>query len=492
MYCLFGLFFVPIVLSSTISISWQNHHSQADIEQIVGRVVEKCPDISYAYYLTTGRTTSTPNGNRLFVIAFGKYANTSEKGIPEFKYIANMHGDEVVGRELLIRLAVYLCDEFISQNTFVHRLLNRTRIHILPSMNPDGWEIAAYNKKFHELGRGNSKKVDLNRDFPDLTKKFYSNLRNGGPLDHLQPDEIDVEKAQIETRMVMKWLDKINFVLGANIHGGDLVANYPFDKSIAGNSAESITPDNPTFVELAESYADHHPRMKKGIKKCYDSDNHFTDGITNGARWYSLNGGMQDYNYLHTNSFEITLELGCEKYPNASELPRYWNENKMSLLNYILQVHRGIKGTVYGYLENTHIPIEYAIIKVTNITDPTIPTPILHNINTDQFGEYYRLLTKGKYIVTASADGFIPAMACVDVQHTPSINGPFVEAQQVNFLLLPTNFKRYNELNSITIPLVFKQFHISGYLHDKLCLKQYSEIINMIPQTTWVDEDSLT
>ncbi|RTG90376.1 uncharacterized protein DC041_0012347 [Schistosoma bovis] len=208
MYCLFGLFFVPIVLSSTISISWQNHHSQADIERIIKRVIEKCPDISYAYYLTTGRITTTPNLNRLFVIAFGKYANTSVKGtvyiyvindvgIPEFKYIANMHGDEVVGRELLIRLAVYLCDEFTSQNTFVHKLLNRTRIHILPSMNPDGWEIAASNKKFHELGRCNARKVDLNRDFPDLTKKFYINLRNGGPLDHLQPDEIDVEKVNL-------------------------------------------------------------------------------------------------------------------------------------------------------------------------------------------------------------------------------------------------------------------------------------------------------
>lgn len=70
-------------------------------------------------------------------------------------------------------------------------------------------------------------------------------------------------------------------------------------------------------------------------------------------------------------------------------------------------------------------------------------------------------------------------MACVDVQHTPSINAPFVEAQQVNFLLLPTNFKRYNELNSITIPLVSKKFHVSGYLHDKLCLKQYNEIMNV-------------
>ncbi|CAH8590333.1 unnamed protein product [Schistosoma turkestanicum] len=491
MNCLFGFFFIHTVLCSTISISWRNHHSQADIERIINRVTEKCPDISQAYYLATGGITTTQNGNRLFVIALGKHVNSSKRGIPEFKYIGNMHGDEVVGRELLIRLAVYLCDEFIAENPLIHKLLSRTRIHILPSMNPDGWEIAAYNSYSREFGRDNSERVDLNRDFPDLTKKFYHNLLSGGPLDHLQPDEVDVQKAQIETKMVMEWLDKINFVLGANMHGGDLVANYPFDKSTTGYAAESITPDNPTFVELAESYADHHLRMKKGIKRCHDPNNHFNDGITNGARWYSLNGGMQDYNYLHTNSFEITLELGCEKYPNASELPRYWDENKMSLLNFILQVHRGIKGIVYGYVENNYIPMEYAVIKVTNITDPTNPTPILHNINTDQFGDYYRLLTKGKYIVTASADDFIPAVACVDVKHTPSINGPFLEAQQVDFLLLPKNPQRSNVSNTTWTSSTLKKFHISGYLQDKVCLKQYSEVMDTMPPNTWVDEYNL-
>ncbi|TNN07349.1 Carboxypeptidase N catalytic chain isoform 2 [Schistosoma japonicum] len=486
MYYFLGLFFIQTVLCSTVTIKWQNHHSEADIERIFRRVVEKCPDISFMYYLTSDRANETENGNRLLVIALGKHADRSERGIPEFKYIANMHGDEVVGRELLIRLAVYLCDEFISQNAFVHKLLSKTRIHILPSMNPDGWDIASSNRNMYSFGRDNSKQVDLNRDFPDLTKKFFSNLQSGGPLDHIQPDEIDVQKAQIETKMVMDWLDKFNFVLSANIHGGDLVANYPFDRSITGNSTESITPDNPTFVELAESYADLHHRMKKGIKECYDSDNYFNDGITNGAKWYSLNGGMQDYNYLHTNCFEITLELGCKKYPDASELPRYWNENKMALLNYIIQVHRGIKGTVYGYVESTLIPMENAIIKVTNITNSANPVPILHNINTDQFGNYYRLLTKGKYIVTALVDGFEPAVACIDVQHVPSINGPFIEAKQVDFLLLPTNLKQYSGLNSVETQPISKSFHVSGHLHDE-CLKQYSEMMNTIQQTKWVD-----
>ena len=46
----------------------------------------------------------------------------------------------------------------------------------------------------------------------------------------------------------------------------------------------------------------------------------FEDGITNSAMWYSVSGGMQDWNYLHTNDFEITMELGCTKYPRHEEL----------------------------------------------------------------------------------------------------------------------------------------------------------------------------
>lgn len=64
-----------------------------------------------------------------------------------------------------------------------------------------------------------------------------------------------------------------------------------------------------------------------------------------------LLGGMQDYNYIWAQCFEITLELSCCKYPREEKLPLFWNDNRASLIEYIRQVHLGL---CLLLLVNTH------------------------------------------------------------------------------------------------------------------------------------------
>ena len=55
---------------------------------------------------------------------------------------------------------------------------------------------------------------------------------------------------------------------------------------------------------------------------------------------------MQDFNYIHSNCFEVTFELSCCKYPNAAELANEWKLNKESLLQFMEATHWGVHGVV--------------------------------------------------------------------------------------------------------------------------------------------------
>lgn len=127
--------------------------------------------------------------------------------------------------------------------------------------------------------------------------------------------------------------------------------------------------------------------------KCTNDTFSFKEGIVNGATWYSVIGGMQDFNYLNTNCFELTIEMGCTKFPYKKDLESYWHDNRESLLTYMEQVNRGIKGFV---LDDKGKAVQNAEISIKGID---------HSIKTAVDGDYWRIVAPGDYDLSITAYG---------------------------------------------------------------------------------------
>ncbi|MED6261809.1 hypothetical protein ATANTOWER_010387 [Ataeniobius toweri] len=65
------------------------YHSNSEIEQYLHQVSSANPDITHLYSI--GKSVK---GQQLWVLALGVSPRRHTVGVPEFKYVANMHGNE--------------------------------------------------------------------------------------------------------------------------------------------------------------------------------------------------------------------------------------------------------------------------------------------------------------------------------------------------------------------------------------------------------------
>ena len=114
-----------------------------------------------------------------------------------------MHGDETVGRMLVIYFAEYLLQNYVKGDARVKKIVDDIEIYLLPSLNPDGFAKSPEGSCFRSNGRRNANNKDLNRDFP---RRF-----------DFPAGEQDVAKMfegrQKETRAMMRWILKEPFVM---------------------------------------------------------------------------------------------------------------------------------------------------------------------------------------------------------------------------------------------------------------------------------------
>lgn len=106
------------------------HHNFTAMESFMKEIHETYPKLTNFY--SVGKSVENRD---LWVLEISKNPGQHVSLVPEFKYIANMHGNEVVGREMLLLLIKYICENY-GLNKRITDLVENTRIHIMPSMNP--------------------------------------------------------------------------------------------------------------------------------------------------------------------------------------------------------------------------------------------------------------------------------------------------------------------------------------------------------------------
>ena len=265
-----------------------------EIEKTLKTINKNFPAITKLYSI--GKSVKNRD---LWVMKLSKNVNVDDAR-PEFKYIANMHGDEIVGRELMVRFIKELTENY-GKDKRITELLDKTQIHILVSMNPDG---AAAGTRY------NTKGVDLNRDFPDFTTADNMDSTN---------------KRAPETQAVMNWQGQHKFKLSANFHGGAEVVNYPWDTTPQKFDQDELVKD------ISLEYAHNAPYIAASTQ--------FENGITNGFAWYEVDGGMQDWSIHYRKDLQVTVELSDTKWPDYSTIDYYYEQNRAALIGFIERIH---------------------------------------------------------------------------------------------------------------------------------------------------------
>jgi hypothetical protein len=292
--------------------------------------------------------------------------NGSPAGKPKFLYTSTIHGDETTGWIMMLRLIDELCT---STDSRIVNLVNNLDIFIFPNTNPDG-TYAGGNNTVTGATRANGNGIDMNRNYPD-------------PHSSAHPDG---NSYQTETQWFMQLAETYPFTMAANYHGGAEVMNYPWDNTKTRHA------DDAWWQYVSREYAN----LCHAVSSSYMTDQN--SGITNGADWYMIGGGRQDYMNGYRQCREITIECSTTKNPSASQLPTFWNYNHNAILTYMEQCLNGIHGVVRDAY--TRQVISGATITVQSHDDE------YSIVSSHDAGDFHRPIKGGGWTLSIAKTGY--------------------------------------------------------------------------------------
>jgi hypothetical protein len=360
--------------------SWDRYPSYQVYVDLIQKLAQDFPNICRLD--TIGYSVE----NRL-ILSLKIYDNATENA-PKFFYSSTIHGDELTGAVVLLRLADYLLKNHQTNNE-IQNLISNTQIYICPIANPDG-VYAGGNNNVSYATRYNANYVDLNRNFPN-------------PKYGQHPDG---EQHQKETLAFMQYSLQEDFDISINIHGGAEVCNYPWD---TWRENQKQHPDTEWFISLCQEFI--------SIVRNAGGNNYFSDvtysGITNGGDWYRIYGSRQDWQNWYTKARELTLEVSTTKTPSSNLLPHYWNKLKDGLISFIINSQIGVEGVIKDITNGEKI--ENATIEILEIDYDSLFT---HSNNQ---GYYFRALLPGNYQMKVSAQGYNDTIITLNIEDNSTL-----------------------------------------------------------------------
>jgi len=362
----------PVVMSSSASEAkdWDTYPTYSAYVAMMNGFASSYPNLCQIINVGT-----TVNGRAILVAKISDNVASEEKE-PEVLLTSTIHGDETTGWILMLRLIDTLLSQYGTDPRLAN-IVNSMELYIGPNTNPDGTYYGGDNT-VASARRYNANGIDLNRNYPD-----YDGSLNEGAI-------------QPETQALMDFANAHSFVFGINYHGGAEVVNYPWDYTY------TLHPDDAWFISSSLVYASN--AQANGPSGYFTSVS--SNGITNGADWYVIAGGRQDWMNYTRNGREVTIECSNTKMPAASTMPDYWNYNYEAMLSYLELALNGIHGTVVDAYGN---PLSATInISGYDNTYSTVETDATH-------GDFYRYLQPGTYTLTVTTPGYDPQTLQVTV-----------------------------------------------------------------------------
>ena len=332
---------------------------------------------------------------------------------PAFLYSATMHGDEVVGYYMMLRLIDYILNN-ATTDPMVQNVLNNVDLYICPLENPDGTYHSANDRISSSYStRYNWNNVDMNRNYPYL------------------PGVSGSANVQPETQAYINWVQDKHFVMSVNFHGGAELTNFPWDTWASNTRMHA---DDAWFRYICQNYVDDCQAIDPTYMVGETAYNPGCGAVTEGGDWYEITGSRQDYMNYYQHCREVTMEVHFDKVvTSSSELPSYWTNSKNALLNYVMECTYGFRGIVTDAV--TGEPIE-AKIFVEN--HDTFNSEVYSHL---PVGAYYRPIKAGTYTVTVSADCYESQTFTItttdgasvrrDVQLQPLVSAPQVADQHI-------------------------------------------------------------